>query len=119
MKRILLTGIMISLLLTIPLMASAEAGFRQDSGKHSSQQQYHESRGHGKAAYHPGNKAHRGEVRRDWKHHNKHYLAQHQVNRYYHEPVRSRVVHRDARTTIIPLPGVVIGFPSVAVRIGW
>ncbi len=119
MKRFLLTVTMMSLVMTIPLVASAEAGFRKDSGKHSSHQQYQDTRKHKQESHHPGKKFKHREYRKVRHHHDRHHVGRRYGHTYYREPVRTRIVEHRTTTAVIPLPGVVIGLPSVAVRIGW
>ena len=48
MKRIILTALMISALLTVPMLASAQAGFRGDGNGHNNKQHYSQERDHHK-----------------------------------------------------------------------
>ena len=123
MKRILGTIIMISALLTLPMLASAQAGFRGDDNRHINNQRYEQKRSY-EDSHHGVTKNNHHQVKHhEERHHKNHHVAAKYKHREHQRPVvvKKKVVHK-YETVSVPVysgPRIVLGFPFVFINLGW
>ncbi len=127
MKRIYLTALLIAALLTIPMLASAQAGFRGDGHRYGTKQHYSQQCDHGKGhhkltKHEYRRKAHHDRRNLDCRHEDRRITKRYSDHHHYQQPVVRKHVVRDHRSIVLPLPPVphvVLGLPNVAIKVGW